>query len=240
MMAANAGCADSKAQPALDAESPAPALKKLSAPYPDLLSPPPSPSASANAAGEDPAQQVPIAQRMIVYSANLSMAVANIETAVQSTQKLAEQVQGYMITMTGSAITIRVPAKQFFPVLEQLKALGQTVSKNIDAQDVTDEYVDLQLRLKNAEALRDRLVAILEKADNVKDTLEVERELNRVRGDIERMKGRLAQLDKQIAYSTIQVAFTPAQTAQARVRRPETPFPWLDRLGVETVLGIHE
>jgi len=58
------------------------------------------------------------------------------------------------------------------------QALGQIISKNIDAQDVTDEYTDLQLRLKNAEALRDRFAAILEKAANVKDTLEVERELN--------------------------------------------------------------
>jgi len=81
-------------------------------------------------------------------------------------------------------------------------------------------------------------VAILEKAANVKDTLEVERELNRVREEIERIKGRIAQLDKLIAYSTIEVVFTQAQDRPAKVRRPQTPFPWLDRLGVETVLDI--
>jgi hypothetical protein len=184
----------------------------------------------------DPA--VPAAQRMLIYSGRLAMAVADVESSVQATQKLAEEVGGYMLTMSSNAITIRVPAKQFFPVLERLKALGQTISKNISAQDVTDEYVDLQLRLKNAEALRDRLVAILEKAANVKDTLEVERELNRVREEIERIKGRLAQLDKLIAYSTIEVSFAQAQDQPAKIRRPETPFPWLDRLGVESVLDI--
>lgn len=178
------------------------------------------------------------AQRMLIYTGRLGMAVADIEASVQATQKLADEVGGYMLTMSANTITIRVPAKQFFPVLERLKALGQTLSKNISAQDVTDEYTDLQLRLKNAEALRDRLVAILEKAANVKDTLEVERELNRVREEIERIKGRIAQLDKLIAFSTIEVSFTQSQDRPAKIRRPETPFPWLDRLGVETVLDI--
>lgn len=186
--------------------------------------------------GAEPAQ--PAAQRMLIYTGHLGMAVADIEASVQATQKLADEVGGYMLTMSANSITIRVPAKQFFPVLERLKALGQTLSKNISAQDVTDEYTDLQLRLKNAEALRDRLVAILEKAANVKDTLEVERELNRVREEIERIKGRITQLDKLIAFSTIEVTFTQAQDQPAKIRRPETPFPWLDRLGVESVLDI--
>jgi len=186
--------------------------------------------------GADSAQ--PAAQRMLIYTGQLAMAVANVESSVQATQRLADEVGGYILTMTANTITIRVPAKQFFPVLERLKALGQTLSKNVSAQDVADEYVDLQLRLKNAEVLRDRLVAILEKASNVKDTLEVERELNRVREEIERLKGRIAQLDKLIAYSTIEVAFTQAQDQPAKTRRPETPFPWLDRLGVESVLDI--
>lgn len=181
---------------------------------------------------------VPVSQRMLIYTGRLGMAVADIEASVQATRRLADEVGGYMLTMSANSITIRVPAKQFFPVLERLKALGQTLSKNISAEDVTDEYTDLQLRLKNAEALRDRLVAILEKAANVKDTLEVERELNRVREEIERIKGRIAQLDKLIAFSTIEVSFTQAQDQPAKIRRPETPFPWLDRLGVETVLGI--
>lgn len=190
------------------------------------------------AADKGPDTAVPATQRMLIYSGQWGMAVADVESSMQATRRLAEEVGGYMLTMSANTITIRVPAKQFFPVLDRLKALGQIISRNINAQDVTDEYTDLQLRLKNAEALRDRLVAILEKAANVKDTLEVERELNRVREEIERIKGRIAQLDKLIAYSTIEVVFTQAQDRPAKVRRPQTPFPWLDRLGVETVLDI--
>lgn len=236
------GCVTTNSQMYADAAEGVPARAGLPAEAP----PPPAAAApksagqaeGRNADGDDLARAESPAQRMIIYSASIGMAVADVEAAVQSTQQLAEKLQGYMVTMTGNSITVRVPAKQFFALVERLKALGQTLTKNINAQDITDEYVDLQLRLKNAEALRDRLVTILQKADSVKDTLEVERELNRVRGDIERMKGRLAQLDKQIAFSTVEVTFSQAQTTQARIRRPATPFPWLDRLGVETVLGI--
>jgi hypothetical protein len=206
----------------------------------------PVPHAVARGDGEQTAQlaadkgieNAAPAKRMLVYTGSLGMAVSDIGASIESVQKLADEVGGYMLSMSANSISIRVPAPRFFPVLERMKALGQTISRNINAQDVTDEYVDLQLRLKNAEALRERLVAILEQSTNVKDTLEVERELNRVRTEIERMKGRLAQLDKMIAYSTIEVTFTRAEEPQVKVRRPETPFPWLDELGVENVLGI--
>lgn len=186
------------------------------------------------------ASATPAGQRILVYSGRFAVAVASIEAALLNVQRLAEESGGYMLTMSGEAITIRIPARQFFATVEKLKALGQVIDKQITAKDVTDEYLDLQLRLKNAEALRERLSAILAEAKTVKDTLEVERELNRVREEIERIKGQLAKLDQQIAYSTIEVVFSQAQEQRARVRRPEAPFAWLDMLGVEQVLRIRD
>ncbi|MGQ9648747.1 MAG: DUF4349 domain-containing protein [Phycisphaerae bacterium] len=228
------GCAMTEMR-AATVDRPQPSMSASHAPPPDTTTEKPSAGLAAEQ-GTDLA--VPISQRMLIYTGQVSMAVADIEASLQATQRLADEVGGYMLTMRANTISIRVPAKQFFPVLERLRALGQTLSKNITAQDVTDEYTDLQLRLKNVEALRDRLMAILEKAGNLKDTLEVERELNRVREEIERIKGQIAQMDKLNAFSTIEVSFTHAQDRPVEIRRPETPFPWLDYLGVETVLGI--
>jgi len=180
----------------------------------------------------------PPEQRILIYTAGLDIAVANVDAALADAQRLAEAVGGYLQAMSADTITLRVPAKQFFSVLDQFQALGRTLSKNIEALDVTDEYVDLKLRLKNAEAMRDRLLAILEQAKTVKDMLEVERELNRIREDIERIKGRLAVLEKQIAFSTVKIHFVKASATRAVTVLPATPFPWLDRLGVETVLGL--
>lgn len=182
----------------------------------------------------------PAAKRMLIYSARITMAVADIESCLAMVQKHADEMGGYMISMASDGITVRVPAKEFFGLLDRLKGLGQTLTKDINASDVTDEYVDLQLRLKNAEALRDRFLAILAQAKDVKDTLAVERELNRIREEIERIKGRLAMLSQQIRYSTVEVHFVQMKERHVRLRRPESPFPWLDRLGVETVLRIRQ
>ncbi len=180
----------------------------------------------------------PAADRALIYTASLQLSVVTIEPSLDGAQKVATEAGGYMEALTSDSITLRVPAKQFFPVMEKLLALGQVLNKNIQAQDVTDEYVDLQLRLKNAEALRERFEAILAKAQTVKDTLEIERELNRVREEIERIKGKLAVLEKRIAMSTITVSFVKATAAVVENYRPQSPFAWLDRLGVETVLDM--
>jgi hypothetical protein len=180
----------------------------------------------------------PARERILIYTANLQVLSTDIDASLTAAQKICTDVGGYMDGMNQGSITMRVPAAKFFSVLEEIRKLGQILSKSINAQDVTDEYVDLQLRLKNAEATRDRLLAILEKAQTVKDTLEVERELSRVREEIERIKGRLTVLDRQTAFSTITVNFMPPAPVEARRSRPPTPFAWLDSLGVEHVLQL--
>jgi len=188
------------------------------------------------ASAVDSSQQA--AERIIIYTARLQVSTVDVEAALASAQKLCTEVGGYMDAMTAGSITMRVPAQKFFAVLDEVRKLGQVLARDINAQDVTDEYVDLRLRLKNAEATRDRLLAILEKAQTVKETLEVERELSRVREDIERIKGRLTVLDRQTAFSTITVMFMRPAPVEVRRNRPPTPFAWLEALGVEHVLQL--
>ncbi|HOB74322.1 MAG TPA: DUF4349 domain-containing protein [Phycisphaerae bacterium] len=181
---------------------------------------------------------LPVNSRMIIYKATLQMSVVDIEAALTSAQKLCTEAGGYMDALTSHSITLRVPARNFDRVLDDVRKLGQMLSREIRAQDVTEEYVDLRLRLKNAEATRDRLLAILEKAKTVKETLEVERELSRVREEIERIKGRLAFLERETAFSTIHITFSLPAPTQVIRNRPPTPFAWLDALGVERVLQL--
>lgn len=188
------------------------------------------------AAGQE---QPPTAGRMLIYTAGLRLVVPELEAALNDIQRIAEKARGYMQTMTSTSITIRVPAGEFGTVLDQLRQVGRMVEKNIHTQDVTDEYVDLQLRLKNAEALLIRLQEILAKTENVKDALEVEKELSRVREEVERIKGRLASLDKLISYSTIQIQLERAVERPGRYA-PDTPFPWMTQLGVENILRYRQ
>jgi hypothetical protein len=109
-------------------------------------------------------------------------------------------------------------------VMAELRKLGEVESENVTGEDVTEQYVDLQARLNNFKVVRDRLLKILdERAREVKDILEVERELARVGGEIESIEGRMKYLDRQVDLSTVTINFHEAQVVAAQA------FHFLDR-----------
>ncbi|MCZ7372153.1 MAG: DUF4349 domain-containing protein, partial [Candidatus Methanoperedens sp.] len=99
----------------------------------------------------------------------------------------------------------RIPQKNFYSAVEQIESLGTVRSKEIKGQDVTEEFIDTGARLGNLEKQENRLSEILKMANTVKDVLEVEHELERVRGEIERLTGRLNYLNQSVEMSTITV-----------------------------------
>jgi hypothetical protein len=107
----------------------------------------------------------------------------------------------------------------------------------VNVRDVTEQFADLEIRLKNAEAVRERLQALLAKAAKIEDALAVERELERITQTIEQMKGRLRLLGELIAFSTITVNFQarPQDQVGSEVR---LPFDWLRELGLPPLLNL--
>jgi hypothetical protein len=89
-----------------------------------------------------------------------------------------------------------------------IKEMGTVKSISMSGQDVTQEYVDLQSRLKNLNAQEEVLLDLMKQAKNVKDSVEVQRELSLVQGEIEIIKGRMNYLDNMVSYSTIDVSIT--------------------------------
>jgi hypothetical protein len=134
---------------------------------------------------------------------------------------LAEQNNGYVSNsqsysdsegkMTSGVITIRIDKKNFDLVLSKLKEMGTVLNVSINVQDVTQEYVDNESRLKNLEAQQKRLLALMDQSVTVKDSIEVQRELSNVEGQIEVIKGRQTYLDNLVAYSTIDVYISEPQ-----------------------------
>ena len=177
------------------------------------------------------AGQLTPSPRMVVYTADYRMVVKEVGEAIRATERIAEELDGYVHRIDGDTVTIRVPAARFKDATTQLAALGQVAHRSIEAQDVTEEYVDLQARLNNALAFRKRLEAILEKAVDVKAALAVEIELNRINEEIERLQGKLKLLKNRIAFSTIAVAFERvASKAAVPAGLQRLPFAWLREL----------
>ncbi|NJD76568.1 MAG: DUF4349 domain-containing protein [Candidatus Methanoperedens sp.] len=154
------------------------------------------------------------------------ISMANIQIEVQSVQAAFNQITNITIASGGfissssiydaggrnnGRVIIRVPQKNFYPAVEQIESAGTVKSRQISGQDVTEEFIDLEARLGNLKKQETRLQEILKMAATVKDVLEIEHELERVRGEIERLTGRLNYLNQSVEMSTISVnAMEPA------------------------------
>src|SRR5262249_5445821 len=120
--------------------------------------------------------------------------------------------------------------------LRRIEGIGDVLHRSVAAEDVTDQFVDLELRLKNAHAVRARLEKLLEGA-SVKDAVEIHKELAKITEEIERLEGKLKLLKDRIAFSTITVGFE--RTEPQRVRAQALlPFPWMRARALAPLLSV--
>jgi hypothetical protein len=180
---------------------------------------------------------VPHSAGMIIYTAALSMAVYQVNEAMDAVERIGRDVDGYLAVRGDNAITVRVPRDRFDEAIGRVEKLGDVVHRDIKAQDVTDQVVDLQARLKNAQAMRDALMELLRRA-SVKEALEIETQLGRITEQIEVMEGKLKVLRDQIAFSTISVNFAPIAEQNVHETSILLPFPWLQDLGLNKLLSV--
>jgi len=203
---------------------------------------PATPATAPAAAGPKPPEAQtdapPLARRLIVYAANLSVGVFEPEKSAQAAIELVEKLGGYMKSRTNNDVVLRVPADKFFGFIKELETYGHMASRVINSQDITSQFVDLTIRLNNLLVTRTRLQAILEKARNVEETLAVERELNRVSGEIEQIKGRLRMFQNLVDFATVQVSFFLRHGQDTVTPNPvkvDTPIYWIKRFDVVTL-----
>ena len=107
-----------------------------------------------------------------------------------------------------NTIIIRVPANNFDLLLsDATKGVTKFDSKNIEVKDVTEEFLDIQARLKTKKELESRYLEILKKANSVTEMLEVEKQLGQLRAEIESVEGRLKYLESKVSFSTLTMSF---------------------------------
>ncbi len=149
--------------------------------------------------------------RKIVYKANMTMKVDDYAKAQTELQKRIASSGGYVLTFSdsktasevGGTYTVKVPASGFSDFMQQVEAIEHLdVQRSLSGTDVTQEYVDLQARLKAQQAVEARLNSFMEKAVKADDLLKISQQLGDVQTQIEQIKGRMRYLDQNVAYST--------------------------------------
>jgi len=151
--------------------------------------------------------------RKLIWTADLEFQVKNVEASTEEINKLSEKYDGFVSDMSlsnnshriSNTITIRVPNAQFQKFVSAIK--GESIfmdRSNISSQDVTEEFVDIEARLKAKREVRDRYIEVLQtKTGSVKDIIEAEEAIRVITEEIEAKEGRLRYLTDRVDLSTV-------------------------------------
>ncbi|MCC7539119.1 MAG: DUF4349 domain-containing protein [Deltaproteobacteria bacterium] len=208
--------------------------------------PPPPPPTTTTGTTTPPARVSPsdidTSGPLLIYEADLHLAVSDVRAKQREGIESVRAMGGFIARQDETTVVLRVPAARFDEALRALEALGDVLHRTVQSHDVTEEFRDLDVRLRNALAMRDRLEQLLERAGNVQDSIVVERELERITTMIEQMRGRMRFLADRIAYSTITLRLQgmPREGLGPASSQFRLPFPWLDQLGLARLLDLSD
>jgi hypothetical protein len=213
-----AGCADASYESksvnyATYASAPPPAAAARAAMAPGKA---PADKAAADLPAGGEATKAATAGRKIIYNARVELVTEDLAGLEGRLRRLVEVSKGYYADSQVSGKTgaqrdatwkVRVPVEAYDSFLEGVKSLGELVSVRADSQDVSEEYYDVEARIKNKKIEEERLVKLLAEATGkLEEVLKVERELSRVREEIERFEGRLRVLANLTSLTTVTIA----------------------------------
>ena len=177
----------------------------------------PSPEAFDDAGSFGGSGDLQFADRKIISTGSISVEVEGVQEAVDRVKVVAENFGGFVERLSSfgnddrqsASMTVRVPQAQFEAALDQIRLLGDVQSENIGSDDVSEQFIDLEARLKSALREEDSLLSLLSRSLNISDIISIERELARVRSTIEQLQGQLNFLERRVDLSTIFIELFP-------------------------------
>ena len=152
--------------------------------------------------------------RLVIKTGTMSMVVKDIGSTVKNIVQYAEDKGGWVVSSSvterekvpSGSITVRVPSELFDEAITYFRGLAEKITyEGTRGQDVTEEYTDLQSRLRNLEAAETQLLKIMGRSGTIPDVLAVQKELTSVRDQIERTKGRIQYLEESAEMATVTV-----------------------------------
>jgi hypothetical protein len=214
------------ASPGRDADSTmygevAPAAPPVAAPQ--------APGNAGSSAGNVYASSAAVQNRIVIKNVDMSIIVDDPSESLDRISRMADEMGGFVVTQRAyqqvlsdgqevvrASITIRVPAERLNDALERIRSESPkpVVHENIDSQDVTQEYTDLQSRLRNLEAAEAQLQEIMGSANRTEDVLNVYNQLTQVREQIEITKGQIQYFEQSSALSSIAIELVPNASVQ--------------------------
>jgi hypothetical protein len=170
------------------------------------------------AGSEEPAPTssgVPAVGPRVIQTASLRVSVSRgrFEETVDEARSVAARLGGFVVSSTASqgrdrrlvrgSLVVRVPARSYADAMRSLAALGRVEARDESGQDVSQEFVDLEARVRHLRAVETQLLELLDRANTVASALAVQSQLNQVQLELEQARGRLQYLEDQVTFATI-------------------------------------
>lgn len=162
-------------------------------------------------------QSMAVPQRSLILTGEIHLEVNDFTTARKQIVSAVQDRDGFISasntnlhrdgnkTWQTGYVELRIPNENFPSLQTEIEEVGTVVSSNTETQDVTDQLVDLEARLKNLKSQREKLRELYTDANETNDVLEVQERLSEVQSAIERLEARQKSLQDRVAYSTITV-----------------------------------
>ncbi len=173
--------------------------------------------------------------RLIIKDGNMVLLVSDTDLAIERITQMAADLGGYIISSRTwfqqnqgidqkyGTLTLGMPVDEFEKALVRLRQIAVKVKdEQASGQDVSDEYTDLQSRLKNLEATRDRIMLFMEDTKTVEEALKINDQLSEVESEIEQVKGRMNYFFDRASYSTITLQLEPEPPQLTPTLTPNT------------------
>lgn len=195
----------------------------------------PRPAAQGGAPAPEPVEpapeEKPSTPRMIHYNGYARLQATKTEELVDRVAKLAVEVGGFVEQLAPSRVTIRVPVERFDESFQRVLGLADVLDKAVTAEDVTDAFLAVDLRLSTSRAARDRLVALLASAKTEQEKLEILAQIRRLSEEIDVLEAQLRTISALASLSriTVEVVARPAFASQAPGQDP-VGFAWIHQL----------
>ena len=174
------------------------------------------------------------AERMVIYNAEMDIRVESFEKARNALEQKAKDYNGYIVQSDSNrfdgeqqsgTMTFRIPQEHFNAFLNDAEGISVQVNhRRVSGQDVTEEYVDLESRLKSKKAVEARLMDFMKQAQKTEDLLKISSDLGDVQEEIEQIAGRKKFLENQTALSTVTIS----------LQENDVPVPKIDNDSLNT------
>ncbi len=194
-----------------------------------------APAPLYKAAAQAPAEQAESAeapaaeptQRLRHHSGFIKLQAAQPSEVLDQAAALAQGAGGYVESLDGERAVLRVPAGRFEEIYARLLTLGDVLEKSVTVQDITDQFTDVDLRLRIAEAARRRMVELLAKSKGEKEKLSILKEIERLSTQIEYLSAQRETLLKMAQFARITLEVEARSFEQGRADEPIGAFAWI-------------